>query len=999
MANGTNGTDNQVLVVGDIGGVTVIDRSTPLRRLNYFDGKFLRASDFALEQDYLRQLVGLSNQGLGWGVVYGYDTTLGTGDSIQVGPGLAIDPSGKVLLMQATVIQSIQALIDASKKTPPAAPDASGKTGPGTFSDCITVAAPPPTTVVAVSDLYVIAICAAEALCGQADVYGKLCEEACVTSTDRPFRLDGIVLKAIPLQLLTPLPTSKTVAIDSDLYLRSKVAHSFYLDEVAKHPSAISRDGLLSKTWCLGAGYDTSCCEVPLAVVARAGATTVFLDAWIVRRERIDAPPRRYWQWKMMMRPWNVFLAQVLQFQCQLGEILSGFSAKRPSETFTSQQQALADAVKFLEDVRAGLSAAAPGAAAEATLTRPLPAGITFTRIADLRSRFEGVLSARAAAAALPTDRILIRGGIIEVPPAGYLPIVNGTGATTVNAQVRALFGEGLDLRFCIVTADYVAHAFEQAEHMDRISLLQGIDDPNNKPRVDILVPDGKATTGDISPDARLYDAAGTYSMGDTGGLVFEGAAREELLPATGTALYVGGAGLGQGVVGKYAELLQPIAAGTKSFAELRLTPDLETSDFIRQNPKVPADFASRLRSEAAMARARPFAKAETGGVRKGAIAPPPPPPPPAPPPEVDALWLTGRVEKRIKDLPIFAQTPISLRLIVAIAATGQLMPAAMDTAFTGTLTVTDVVPESSNTPLKVIATLNLVATMTKVISQPAREEEREVVVIARFNYDALFSYDGDDLNGTVTMDVFDPSNPDPNNPTRPILRFKKTYLSSPSVEYEAFSTSNDATNQTVFHRTADLVLTGDSDVIKLDNHFHQTADDGLDIVQAALLESEPTFKKTAESELFPALAPATVELTIQAVRDWVLFTKRREEVCATEVVPVTPPSPRTYRVFNMTVEGAQEGKSLAVSADQSPCESGGAHRPAQSVDSCGYGQSESAYREIRRWVANCAIRPYRGRAGLEELQSWRHDICRCGRRRWRRRQDPAAKADSNLRR
>ena len=92
--NGMNGNGSRLLVVNDIGGVTVIDPSTPLRRLNYFDGKFLRASDFDVEQSYLRELVALSNQGIGPGVVYGYDTILGSGDTIQVGPGLAIDPAG-----------------------------------------------------------------------------------------------------------------------------------------------------------------------------------------------------------------------------------------------------------------------------------------------------------------------------------------------------------------------------------------------------------------------------------------------------------------------------------------------------------------------------------------------------------------------------------------------------------------------------------------------------------------------------------------------------------------------------------------------------------------------------------------------------------------------------------------------------------------------------------------------------------------------------------------
>ena len=240
-SNPSKGNDSQLLLVGDTGGITVINPSTPLKRLNYFDGKFLRAADFDVEQRYLRQLVALSNQGLGPGVVYGYDTTLGNGDTVQIGPGLAIDPSGKVLLLQTSLSQSIQALIDASKKVTAKAPDASGKTGPGAFSDCVQVAAPPPVGVFPVSDIYVIVICSAEALCGQEDVFGVLCQDACITSTDRPYRLDGIVVRAIPLQLVTPFPHFK--GIDADLYLRSKVAHSWFADEARKHPDAISRAG------------------------------------------------------------------------------------------------------------------------------------------------------------------------------------------------------------------------------------------------------------------------------------------------------------------------------------------------------------------------------------------------------------------------------------------------------------------------------------------------------------------------------------------------------------------------------------------------------------------------------------------------------------------------------------------------------------------------------------------------------------------------------------
>src|SRR5262245_64314120 len=55
----------------------------------------------------------------------------------------------------------------------------------------------------------------------------------------------------------------------------------------------------------------------------------------------------------------------------------------------------------------------------------------------------------------------------------------------SVNDQVRALLGDGVDLCFCIVRPDYVAHALEEAQHMERISLTDGLDDPAHRPEVD----------------------------------------------------------------------------------------------------------------------------------------------------------------------------------------------------------------------------------------------------------------------------------------------------------------------------------------------------------------------------------------------------------------------------------------------------------------------------------------------------------------------------------
>ena len=82
--------------------------------------------------------------------------------------------------------------------------------------------------------------------------------------------------------------------------------------------------------WCGGAalyGRD----EVVIGLLVREGGSTRVIDAWSGRRERMDAQARSYWQGRMAMRPWAVFTAQILQFQCQLSGALEpgggGFTA------------------------------------------------------------------------------------------------------------------------------------------------------------------------------------------------------------------------------------------------------------------------------------------------------------------------------------------------------------------------------------------------------------------------------------------------------------------------------------------------------------------------------------------------------------------------------------------------------------------------------------------------------------------------------------------------
>ena len=530
-----------LVLVGKGNGLVIIPAKSPLTRLNYFDGKFLRASDLKSEQDYVRQLVRLSNQAGGSGVVHGFDLTLGGGDTLDLGPGLGINPDGRVLLLPQEVSIGIQELIDKSQELQTFHKGKKGATE--TFGDCVMAGDAPPVNASHPNDLYLIVVSPAEALCGEEDVYGKLCEEACSTSTDRPFAIEGIIVRAIPLILRTPLPQSKVVSITSKLHLRSRVASAYFEDERQRVASMISKFGLAQQVWCLGADA-ASGNGLPIGVIARAGGTTVFLDPWIARRERMDTPPRRYWQWRMMMRPWDVFLAQILQFQCQLRDLFDGGLTPGQEDpcgdartVIGEAAKKLADFIKVQKDSPFKFASTADGVSSEETFK---------AKLFELESMSQKLTATEAQMQVTTGNRLLIRNGFVELPSAGYLP-VSPEAKMSVEDQVRQLMGEGVDLRFCIVRPDFVAHALEEAQHMERISLIQGLEDPKQKPRVDILIPDGELATRTeprigFAVDAKLQTtittSRGEQEVSQTTVDPFKGVARAERLSSGGTAFY-----------------------------------------------------------------------------------------------------------------------------------------------------------------------------------------------------------------------------------------------------------------------------------------------------------------------------------------------------------------------------------------------------------------------------------------------------------------------------
>jgi hypothetical protein len=891
MAQLQTGTTNELVFLGDQSGLTVIPQPTVLTRLNYFDGKFLRASDLQREQEYLRVLVEVSNLGGGAGVVNGFSATLGTGDQINLSPGLAIDPAGRVLMLPTVTSFGAQALIDASQRIKPVV--LAGATGPGTFAECIPVAVSAPGVVAAGQDFYLLTIGHAEALCGEEDVYGRLCEAACATSTDRPYRVEGVVVRAVPFTLTTPLPVSTSIALDGT-HLRSQLASAYFADEALVVASLISKSGLALDTWCLGANLAGGQ-DVPIAVFVHSGTTTLFLDAWTARRERIEAPARRYWAWRMAMRPWDVYLAQILQFQCQLHDlILAAPTPGGSGDPCKTDIQMLGSTAQLLKDISdqytAMVARLQPTAAVPQAAGSLLPGGIARLEMirVQLASSLQGLLSR-------PTNRILISGGIIELPAAGYLPVDVGSNLT-VNDQVRQLLGEGLDLRFCVVRPDFVAHALEEAQHMQRISLLVGLDHPDTKPKVDILVPDGQIIDpGGVTPGTGIegevqlvpktmgsFIAAGPSAVG-TAALVLRGAGHNEPLSGGGWAFeYVGFSEAPAALnVGNLALGLASVAAADRTavttLGALAQT-QLVNHATVLNDPNL--IFRSRLMAASAVefsTTVRASSVSSARGVASPVVFGPAVGPADR---RQAAIWIAFRVERNPLSLQAGDITSMSLRRIFVSPARSA---AVIDQRIQGELTIVQVVPGSGG-DLQINAHLSgfqTVDTITAgVVGQPTTQA---------LEFDVVITVTHPAAGPTITV-----SAKLKNDPATQILT--ATWSGVPRTVQATFAVTSGT--GAVFP-IAKAQMTINPDVMAPGNPVHVLALSALQMIGAGI--GDPAFVATAERQLFPSLAASTGEQIVRATRDWVLFQRRREEVCAGPQVVAAPP--RIYQLYNVLVQ------------------------------------------------------------------------------------------------
>src|SRR5262245_1918990 len=193
----TENTGTELALALQPPGLEQIPGKTILTRLNYYDGKFLRADDLRLEQDYLRRLVELEARASGSGVDYGFDVKLGSGDQLSIGGGLAHTDRGRVLYLPAAITVGLQKLIDATRNAAMIQRQAA-TAGSSGFAICTPESDDPTPPAPSGAEFYVITIAHAEEACGEEDVFGTLCDDGCATTRDRAYLVEGVVVRAQP---------------------------------------------------------------------------------------------------------------------------------------------------------------------------------------------------------------------------------------------------------------------------------------------------------------------------------------------------------------------------------------------------------------------------------------------------------------------------------------------------------------------------------------------------------------------------------------------------------------------------------------------------------------------------------------------------------------------------------------------------------------------------------------------------------------------------------
>lgn len=412
-----------------------------LRAVNPTDGLFLRAEHLAVMQDYTRGLARALATATGPGVVHGLRVWLDDG-TLVVEPGLAISPNGTVLpLSWQPVRPGGSPQLESGRRVEVSLADLQDEFGEGVWR---------------------VELHPATSTSGPAPVYDGLCAGGCQDGDARSpdqWMDEGAAVRVVSYDLGSLADVSTAVrrnAIASRYFERERAATSWLLPAGPGQGTA----ALLSNAWddatALAAGSG-----VPLALLVAVGDRMV-VDVWAARRLVDGTGAHGMWRGRLGMRPWSVFLAQVLQLEAELADdgVAPLGRASRQDDALRAADALLASARTFAQSL------------GEKNPTRRMKPFIAFEQSLD-ESR---PLLADGGAQTGDT--------LVELPPAGYLPFA---GDTAVESAVQAFFRGRVDHRVRTVRVDQVADEVLAAQHRDRIPLTVG--DEARRPLVDVLVP------------------------------------------------------------------------------------------------------------------------------------------------------------------------------------------------------------------------------------------------------------------------------------------------------------------------------------------------------------------------------------------------------------------------------------------------------------------------------------------------------------------------------
>jgi hypothetical protein len=393
--------------------------------LNPEDGLFLRAEHLTTIQDYARALSMAVGQAAGAGVVWGLDLRIDEeARQLVAAPGLAVNGQGRPLLSRVSVRADL----------------------PGQ------AAAQDPTT-----GYWVVRACYDDELGGRENRYGNLCDDGCGCdggASIRPFRSEGIRLD-VSAQSEAGLgeqdPERRRGWLASWCFEQERRLADPWLTRGTEAQVVGSR---LDREWFRGPAEPTTGC-VPLGVLLQVGDRFV-VDTWTARRDLGAGHADSGWRWRLGMRPWNVFMAQVLQFQDQLAAFVPGLANP-------------VVALREVVDSRSPLIESYLRQEADREEVRKL--AYEWASAAEPFERFDATTS-------------LYEKGFTELPPAGFVP--GADSEAELERRLDALFDDRVAWRTCSTSADAVARAVDDAQHLDRIPLTRAKD----LPQVDVLVPD-----------------------------------------------------------------------------------------------------------------------------------------------------------------------------------------------------------------------------------------------------------------------------------------------------------------------------------------------------------------------------------------------------------------------------------------------------------------------------------------------------------------------------